>query len=55
LVGGGRCARTTHGKADATTPVNGHEDLFRYVGKTSPEDLMIAMQQAADEYEGEKI
>jgi CheY-like chemotaxis protein len=31
------------------------EDLFRYVGKTSPEDLMIAMQQAADEYEGEKI
>jgi DNA-binding NtrC family response regulator len=27
------------------------EDLFRYVGKTSPEDLMIVMQQAVDEYE----
>ena len=27
------------------------EDLFRYVGKPSPEDLMIAMQQAVEEYE----
>ena len=27
------------------------EDLFRYVGKPSPEVLMIAMQEAVEEYE----
>ena len=27
------------------------EDLFRYVGKPSPEDLVIAMQEAVEEYE----
>ena len=27
------------------------EDLFRYVLKTSPDDLVIAMQQAVEEYE----
>ena len=26
-------------------------DLFRYVGKTSPEDLMIAIQRAVELYE----
>jgi CheY-like chemotaxis protein len=27
------------------------EDLFRYVGKTGPEDLVISIQQAVEEYE----
>ena len=30
---------------------NDEGDLFRYVGKTSPEDLMIAVQRAVEEYE----
>jgi hypothetical protein len=27
LVGGGRCARTTHGRANAITPVNGYQKV----------------------------
>ena len=27
------------------------EDLFRYVLKTSPDDLVIVMQQAVEDYE----
>jgi CheY-like chemotaxis protein len=31
------------------------EDLFRYVLKTNPDDLMSAMQRAADEYERRRL
>ena len=37
FVGGGPCARTTHGKTDATTPVNGH--IETYVEKHLEVDL----------------
>jgi len=35
FVGGGPCARTTHGKADATTPVNGYPVFNRTVTCTT--------------------
>jgi hypothetical protein len=46
FVGGGPCARTTFGKADATTPVNGYEERSTFADHRLPVDVRSRPREA---------